>query len=148
MHQYITSHREDLTQTFKVLSLTLIADSYSLLHFLLNWTSLSPIGFVHISLLDAYLFLWKRKDHDHSIFEDIYWSFWISDIHCNFQTAFYTTHFTFTRHFLSKATYFSVFRLYIFCQCVCSLGIEPTTFALLTQCSTTEPQEHDLFLIK
>ncbi len=24
----------------------------------------------------------------------------------------------------------------------CSLGIEPTTFALLTQCSTTEPQEH------
>ncbi len=26
-----------------------------------------------------------------------------------------------------------------FCQYVCSLGIEPTTFALLTQCSTTEP---------
>ncbi len=25
---------------------------------------------------------------------------------------------------------------------VCSLGIEPTTFALLTQCSTTEQQEH------
>ncbi len=25
---------------------------------------------------------------------------------------------------------------------VCSLGIEPTTFVLLTQCSTTEPQEH------
>ncbi len=29
-----------------------------------------------------------------------------------------------------------------FCQYVCSLGIEPTTFALLRQCSTTEPQEH------
>ncbi len=29
-----------------------------------------------------------------------------------------------------------------FCQYVCSLWIEPTTFALLTQCSTTEPQEH------
>ncbi len=27
-------------------------------------------------------------------------------------------------------------------QYVCSLGIEPMTFALLTQCSTTEPQEH------
>ncbi len=27
---------------------------------------------------------------------------------------------------------------------MCSLGIEPTTFALLTQCSTTEPQEHTL----
>ncbi len=26
--------------------------------------------------------------------------------------------------------------------CVCSLGIEPTTFALLTQCCTPEPQEH------
>ncbi len=25
---------------------------------------------------------------------------------------------------------------------MCSLGIEPTTFALLTQCSTTESQEH------
>ncbi len=29
-----------------------------------------------------------------------------------------------------------------FCQYMCSLGIEPTTFALLMQCSTTEPQEH------
>ncbi len=28
------------------------------------------------------------------------------------------------------------------CQYVCSLGIEPTTFVVLTQCSTTEPQEH------
>ncbi len=26
---------------------------------------------------------------------------------------------------------------------MCSLGIEPTTFALLTQCSTTEPQFTD-----
>ncbi len=30
---------------------------------------------------------------------------------------------------------------------VCSLGIEPTSFALLTQCSTTEPQEHKLKVI-
>ncbi len=29
-----------------------------------------------------------------------------------------------------------------FCQYMCSLGINPSTFALLTQCSTTEPQEH------
>ncbi len=28
-----------------------------------------------------------------------------------------------------------------FYQYVCSLGIEPTTFELLTQCSTTEPKE-------
>ncbi len=28
-----------------------------------------------------------------------------------------------------------------------SLGIEPTTFALLTQCSTTEPQEHYTLLL-
>ncbi len=35
-----------------------------------------------------------------------------------------------------------------FYQYVCSLGIEPTTFALLTQCSTTEPQEHNpVFLL-
>ncbi len=31
--------------------------------------------------------------------------------------------------------------IHLYCQYVCSLGIEPTTFALLTQCSTTEPQE-------
>ncbi len=29
-----------------------------------------------------------------------------------------------------------------FCQYMCSLGIEPITFALLKQCSTIEPQEH------
>ncbi len=29
-----------------------------------------------------------------------------------------------------------------FCQYVCFLGIEPTTFVVLTQYSTTEPQEH------
>ncbi len=31
--------------------------------------------------------------------------------------------------------------IHLYCQYMCSLGIEPTTFALLTQCSTTEPQE-------
>ncbi len=30
--------------------------------------------------------------------------------------------------------------IHLYFQYVCSLGIEPTTFALLTQCSTTEPQ--------
>ncbi len=45
--------------------------------------------------------------------------------------------FTFIRRFYPKR-----FRLdFFFCQYVCSLGIEPTTFELLTQCSTTEPQE-------
>ncbi len=33
------------------------------------------------------------------------------------------------------------YKLYINCPYVCFLGIEPTTFALLTLCSTTEPQE-------
>ncbi len=36
--------------------------------------------------------------------------------------------------------------IHVFCQYMCSLGIEPTTFALLTQCSTTEPQEHYLLI--
>ncbi len=35
----------------------------------------------------------------------------------------------------------SAFRVYILLS-VCSQGIEPTTFALLTQCSTTEPQDN------
>ncbi len=42
--------------------------------------------------------------------------------------------------FIQKTTYIA-FSLYIFGQYVCSLGIVPTTFALLMQCSTTEPQE-------
>ncbi len=36
--------------------------------------------------------------------------------------------------------------IHMFCQYMCSLGIEPTTFALLTQCSTTEPQEHYIYV--
>ncbi len=43
---------------------------------------------------------------------------------------------------LSKATY-SAFRLYIFFVSMCVLWeLNPQPFALLTQCSTTEPQEH------
>ncbi len=46
---------------------------------------------------------------------------------------------------LSKATY-SAFRLYIFCQYVCSLGIEPTTFcaanAMLYHWATGTPITH------
>ncbi len=38
--------------------------------------------------------------------------------------------------------------IHFFCQYMCSLGIEPTTFALLAQCSTTEPQEHDTMLTR
>ncbi len=34
----------------------------------------------------------------------------------------------------------------MYCQYVCPLGIEPTTFALLMQRSTTEPQEGVLHL--
>ncbi len=37
--------------------------------------------------------------------------------------------------------------IHLYCQYVCSLGIEPTTFALLTQCSTTEPQEQIIQMI-
>ncbi len=51
--------------------------------------------------------------------------------------------YAFSRRFYPKRLT-SAFRLYIFCQSLGlsqSLGIEPTTFALLTQCSTTEPQE-------
>ncbi len=33
--------------------------------------------------------------------------------------------------------------IHLYCQYVCSLGIEPTTFALLYNALTTEPQEHD-----
>ncbi len=32
--------------------------------------------------------------------------------------------------------------IHLYCQYMCSLGIEPTTIVLLTQCSTTEPQEY------
>ncbi len=51
--------------------------------------------------------------------------------------------YAFSRRFYPKRlTVLAVFKLHIFYQYMCSLGIEPTTFALLTQCSTTAPQEH------
>ncbi len=61
------------------------------------------------------------------------------------QTVFSETHltldiFTFIQ---SDLQYIQVIQF--FCQYVCSLGIEPTTFVLLTQSSTTEPQEHTHF---
>ncbi len=53
----------------------------------------------------------------------------------------YTYIYAFSRRFYPKRlTVHSGYTC--FCQYMCSLGIEPTTFALLTQCSTTEPQEH------
>ncbi len=55
--------------------------------------------------------------------------------------------FTFTFMHLADAFIQSDLQaIHLYCQYVCSLGIEPTTFALLTQCSTTEPQEHMSFL--
>ncbi len=50
--------------------------------------------------------------------------------------------YAFSRHFYPKRlTVHSGYTF--FCQYVCSLGIEPTNLcALLTQCSTTEPQEN------
>ncbi len=55
--------------------------------------------------------------------------------------------YAFSRHFFiqSDLQYIQV-NLYIFCHNLCSLGIEPTTFALLTQCSTTEPPEHYIII--
>ncbi len=52
--------------------------------------------------------------------------------------------FTFTFMHLADAFIQSDLQCIQAIQCLyaCSLGIEPTTFALLTQCSTTEPQEH------
>ncbi len=35
----------------------------------------------------------------------------------------------------------------MFCQYMCFMGIGPTTFALLMQCSTTEPQEHMVMIL-
>ncbi len=53
--------------------------------------------------------------------------------------AFTFTHLTdaFTQNDLQ-----SIQAIHFYCQYVCSLGIEPTTFALLTQCSITEPHKH------
>ncbi len=61
----------------------------------------------------------------------------------------YIIHYTFTQFtFMHLADAFIQSNLqciqviHLYCQYVCSLGIEPTTFMLLTQCSNhTEPQE-------
>ncbi len=48
--------------------------------------------------------------------------------------------YAFSRRFYPKRL--TVHSGYICIVSMCFLGIKPTTFALLTQCSTTEPQEH------
>ncbi len=56
--------------------------------------------------------------------------------------------YAFSRRFYPKWLTVHSGYTFLFCQYVCSLGIEPTTFALLTQCSTTESQEHNKILLK
>ncbi len=58
----------------------------------------------------------------------------------------FTFTFTFIRRFYPKRLTVHSGYTY-FCQYMCSLGIEPTTFALLTQCSTTEPQEVSCLIV-
>ncbi len=60
----------------------------------------------------------------------------------NISYDIYLNFYAFSRCFYPKRLTKRKFSLHIYCKYVCSLGIEPTTFALLTQCSTTEPQEH------
>ncbi len=50
---------------------------------------------------------------------------------------------------LPKSTYLT-YSGYTFFVSMCSPGIEPITFALLTQCSPTEPQDHEQehFIVK
>ncbi len=60
--------------------------------------------------------------------------------------AFYCYIYAFCRRFYPKRLTVHSGYTCFFYQYVCSLGIEPTTFALLTQCSTTEPQEHCYYL--
>ncbi len=50
--------------------------------------------------------------------------------------------YVFSKYFYPKQLPIAIFMLYMFYQYVCSLGIEPTTFCAITQCSTIEPQEH------
>ncbi len=50
--------------------------------------------------------------------------------------------YTFSRCFYPK--WLTVHSGYTCFISMCSLGIEPMTFVLLTQCSTTEPQEHNV----
>ncbi len=49
--------------------------------------------------------------------------------------------YAFSRRFYPKRLTIA-FRLYIFCQYMCSLESNPQPFALLTQCSTTEPHRN------
>ncbi len=59
---------------------------------------------------------------------------------CQQHHTHYIYIYAFTRRFYPKL----LFRLYTYRQYVCSLGIEPMTFALLAQRYTTEPQEQSM----
>ncbi len=63
--------------------------------------------------------------------------------HCNCVQCNINT-FTFIRRFYPKWLTVRLRYTFFLLQYVCFLGFEPTTFALLTQCSTNEPQEHNI----
>ncbi len=85
-----------------------------------------------LQLLWHFLVLWKKNKFYCSMFILL----WFPDL-C-LQPVNTINQMLFTFMLLSKATY-SAFRLYIFCQYVWELN--PCPFTLLTQCSTTEPQD-------
>ncbi len=65
---------------------------------------------------------------------------------CIAKTNYYIYIYAFSRRFYPKWLTVHSGYTFIFVS-TCSLGIEPTTFALLTQCSTTEPQEHLVIML-
>ncbi len=67
---------------------------------------------------------------------------WSRGLHRGPEMEFFMCDIFIFKHLAHAFIQRDLFRLYIYYQYMCSLGIEPTTFALLTQCTTTEPQEH------
>ncbi len=61
--------------------------------------------------------------------------------------VFYIYIYAFSRRFNPKRLTIQAIHIFV-STWMYSLGIKPTTFALLTQCSTTEPQEHFLVFCK
>ncbi len=85
---------------------------------------------------------WTKYDMNH-VFVPVLLVIKTSDIR-RMYSIIYIYIYAFSRRFYPKRlTVHSGYTFNLFFhQYVCSQGIEPTTFALLMQCFTTEPQEH------
>ncbi len=125
----ITKH-DNLCYYFNIIAHCSIRMSSCHTFYTFTWIVMLKKLFVRKNALNSEVFLWKLfQMKANALFSEPRQPLWICSIH-NWMTQKVSNLklFTFTRHFYPKRL--TVHSGYTFCQYVCSLGIEPTTFCI------------------